>query len=539
MIFFIRFFAMRLPLVILILISGTFVFGQQKQISGGPLKPEQANVDVRHYTVSLDVSPSTQSYQGFTEIRFNLLAPSSDLIFDLANTFTVSAVLVDGKKLSFSHTDGLVKVKSGQQLTTGAHKIRFQFGGSPVVAVRAPWDGGIQWSTDSLGRTWIAMSCQEDGADVFFPCKDHPSDEPNEGADLIVTVPKGLVVAGPGMLIKQTSSGKKSTFHWQTKYTINTYSILFNVGHYAVVKKTYTTVAGNKLPMEFYVLDYNKEKAAKHLELLERSAHLMEKYFGEYPWVKEKIGIAETPHLGMEHQTMNAYGNHFKYVRMGTVDFDWLLTHEFGHEWWGNKISNIDWAHMWIHEGIDTFSDALFYEEYGGRKAYLDRMKDAATKFNNKLALVQGPVIDSRQTYHGDIYGKGAYFMHTLRFVLGDEVFFPAIKSFATDKRYTYDNFVKTEDVIAHFNAASGKDLKPLFDLYVYSIDKLQVHLKQTGLQTYELSTKNMKMDLPIEIETSSGRSKVQAGSKPVKINSATMPVIDPDAYYLKTITIE
>ena len=166
-------------------------------------------------------------------------------------------------------------------------------------------------------------------------------------------------------------------------------------------------------------------------------------------------------------------------------------------------------------------------------------MKDAATKFNNKLALVQGPVIDSRQTYHGDIYGKGAYFMHTLRFVLGDEVFFPAIKSFATDKQYTYDNFVKTEDVIRHFNAASGKDLQPLFDLYVYSIDKLQVNLKQTGLQTYELSTKNMKMDLPIEIETSSGRSKVQAGAKPVKINSNTMPVIDPDGYYLKVITVE
>jgi len=123
--------------------------------------------------------------------------------------------------------------------------------------------------------------------------------------------------------------------------------------------------------------------------------------------------------------------------------------------------------------------------------------------------------------------------------VLGDEVFFPAIKSFATDKQYTYDNLVKTEDVIRHFNAASGKDLQPLFDLYVYSIDKLQVHLKQTGLQTYELSTKNMKMDLPIEIQTSAGRSKVQAGAKPVKINSATMPVIDPDAYYLKTITIE
>lgn len=530
---------MRLLLVLLTVISSGFAAAQQKQLSGGPLKPEQANMDIKHYTVSLDVNPQTESYKGFTEIRLVTLAATADLLFDLDNAFTVSAITVDGKKADFSHSGGLIKLTTAKSLAPGVHTVKIDFGGKPLIAVRAPWDGGIQWSKDSLGRPWIAMSCQSDGADIFFPCKDHPSDEPDEGADLIVTVPKGLVVAGPGMLIKQSNAGKKSSFHWQTKYTINTYSILFNVGHYAVARKTYTTVLGNKVPMEFYVLDYNLPKAEKHLELLERSAQLMEKYFGEYPWAREKIGIAETPHLGMEHQTMNAYGNHYKYVKMGAVDFDWLLTHEFGHEWWGNKVSNVDWAHMWIHEGIDTFADALFYEQYGGRKAYLDRMKEAATRFNNKLALVQGPVIDSRQTYHGDIYGKGAYFMHTLRYVLGDSIFFPALKAFAMDPRFTYNHFVKTEDVISHFNALSGRNLQPLFDLYVYSIAKLKITVRQTGLQTYEIRTENMPMELPLEIQTTAGRTVIQVSSKPVKINSATMPVVDPDAYYLKTITIE
>lgn len=530
---------MRLLLVFLTIISANLISAQERTVSGGPLKPEQANMDVRHYTVSLDVSPENQSYAGYTEIRLDLKAASGDLLFDLDNNFTVSTVAVDGKKLSFTHENGLIRIKAPMPLPAGEHKVKIDFGGKPHIAVRAPWDGGIQWSKDSLGRPWIAMSCQEDGADLFFPCKDHPSDEPDQGADLIVTVPKGLVVAGPGLLISQQTKGKKSTFHWQTKYTINTYSILFNVGHYAVVKQTYTTVNGNNVPMEYYVLDYNKGKAAKHLELLERSARLLEKYFGEYPWVKEKIGIAETPHLGMEHQTMNAYGNHYKYVKMGAVDFDWLLTHEFGHEWWGNKVTNVDWAHMWIHEGIDTFADALFYEAYGGRKAYLDRMKDAAIRANNKLPLVQGPVIDSRQTYHPDIYGKGGYFMHTLRFVLGDSVFFPTLKAFATDPRFTYDHLVKTEDLIQHFNKATGRNLQPLFDLYVYSTDKLQLSLRQTGLQAYELRVQNLGMEIPMEVLTSAGKIIVKAGDNPVKISSATMPVIDPDGYYLKKITLE
>jgi aminopeptidase N len=530
---------MRSFFFLVLLFSGFSVLAQKSELSGGPLKPEQANMDIRHYTVSLDLAIESKSYKGFTEIKFDLASSSPDLIFDLSSNFTISALTVDGKKIPYTHVDGLIKVKASAPLNAGAHLVRIDYSGQPIIAKRAPWDGGIQWSTDSLGRPWIAMSCQEDGGDIFFPCKDHPSDEPNEGADLIVSVPKGLVVAGPGLLVKQSSNKSKSVFHWKTNYTINTYSILFNVGYYTIVKKTYTTVDGKKVPMEFYVLDYNKGRADKHLELLARSARLLEKYFGEYPWVKEKIGIAETPHLGMEHQTMNAYGNKFKYVKMGEVDFDWLLTHEFGHEWWGNKVSNIDWAHMWIHEGICSFADALFYEEYGGRKAYLNRMKEASVKFANKLPIVQGDVIDSRQTYHPDIYQKGAFFMHTLRYIMGDSVFFPTLKAFATNPLYSYDHFVTTENVLLHFNSAARRNLKPLFELFLYTTDKLQVSIKQTGLQKYEIKFLNLDMDLPVEVVTSKGLEKVIVGRKPVTVISDILPTVDPDGYYLKKTIIE
>ncbi len=511
----------------------------QVSVSGGRLKPEQAAMDIRHYTVNLDVSPETESYKGFTEIALNLLSTSPTLIFNLDNRFTVSKITVNGKQKTFTHQNGLISIPGSPDFAAGKQLVRINYGGKPMVAKNPPWDGGIQWTKDSLGRPWIAMSCQSDGAQIFFPCKDHPSDEPNEGADLVITVPKGLVVAGPGLLVKTSSSGKKSTFHWKTNYTISNYCILFNVGNYKLVSRSYTSVLGNKVPMQYYVLDYNLPKADKLLDLFERSSHMLEKYFGEYPWVKEKIAIAETPHLGMEHQTMIAYGNKYRYAKVGNVDFDWLLHHEFGHEWWANKVSNKDWAHMWIQEGICSFGDALFYEDFGGRQAYIDRMKTTAIHTQNKLPVVQGEEIDSRQTYQPDIYGKGAFFMHTLRYVIGDSIFFPALKGFATDPKYTYDNMVTTVDVMNYFNTASRKNLKPLFDLFIYTTDKLTINVKQSGLNTFLISFTNMEMTLPLEVQTSAGRQTILVSKKPVEIKSDQMPVIDPDSYYLKKLIIE
>jgi aminopeptidase N len=321
--------------------------------SGGVLKPEQAIMDIRHYTVALDVDPEQKTINGYTEIDLNLLKPSDILLFDLWHGLTISKVWVNGKIQTYTHTnDDLIKINLLQPLPAEKVKVKIAYSGKPAIAERAPWIGGFQWEKDSTGNPWISITCQGEGAKIYFPCKDHPGDEPNEGADMIITVPKGLVVAAPGLLQKVTNKKKKSTYHWKTNYTISNYCILFNAGKYKVVKRIYTTVEGNKVPMEYYVLEENAGKAEKLLDLYEQSARILEKYFGEYPWVKERIGLSETPHLGMEHQTNIAYGNKYRYEKLGEKDFDWLLHHEFGHEWWANKVTNRDWAHMWIQEGI-------------------------------------------------------------------------------------------------------------------------------------------------------------------------------------------
>lgn len=524
----------------LFLLLFSFFINAQNLKSGGKLKPEQAIMDIRHYTVALDVDPTQQTINGYTEIDFNLLQPTSHLLFDFWHGLTISQLWVNGKTNPYTHTDDdYIKIPLGQELPAGKVKVKIAYGGKPGIAERAPWVGGFQWEKDKSGNPWISITCQGEGAKIYFPCKDHPSDEPNEGADMIITVPKGLVATAPGLLQKVTTKKDKSTWHWKTNYTISNYCILFNVAKYKMAKRMYTTVNGNQVPMEYYVLEENFDKAEHLLDLYEQSCRIQEKYFGEYPWVKEAIRASETPHLGMEHQTNIAYGNKYRYEKLGGKDFDWLLHHEFGHEWWANKVTNRDWAHMWIQEGICSFGDAMATRELAGEEAYLKRMQQTARNAQNKLPIVQGDEIDSDQTYHGDIYGKGAFFMHTLRYVMGDDIFFPTLKKLATDPQYTYDNTVTTADVEKLFSGAYGKSLRPLFQLFLYTTNKLEIYVKQTGEDKYLVKTMNLDMSIPMDIATDTGIQRVTIDSKGVSVTSKSTIEIDSKVFYLKKLTIE
>ena len=525
-----------LILISILLISKSYA---QELTSGGKLKPEQAIMDVRHYTIALNLDFDQKTIDGYTTIDVIMAKPTHVLLFDLLDSLKVKQVLVNNKKEAFIYRDNLIRINLNNELPAGKAVVKVIYGGKPHVARRPPWDDGFIWSRDSTGHHWMAITAEGTGGKLFFPCKDHPSDEPNEGVDMFITVPKDLVVAGPGLLQKVTKQGNTATFHWKTNYTINNYSILFNVGDFAVISRKYTTVDGHVVPLQFYVLKEHEAKAAHHLDIFEKTIHEQEKYFGEYPWAKEKIAICETPHLGMEHQTMNAYGNKFHYTKVGGEDYDGLMHHEFGHEWWGNKVTAKDWADYWIHEGINTYGDALYVKEFEGEKAYIKFFKDASYRFGNKIPIVIGKDIDEEAAYNGDIYGKGAFFMHTICYIMGDSLFFPALKKFVTSAKYTYDNLVSTDDVEQYFSKESGRDLKPLFDLYLRSINKLDVHIKQISADRYLVQLQNMSMPLPMEVTTDAGTKKLSIDTKGVLVISKTTPVIDEDDFYLKKVVLE
>jgi aminopeptidase N len=531
---------MRLVVVVILLVS--LSAHAQNLRSGGTLKPEQAIMDIRHYTIALTVDPQQQSISGYTIIRLKLTTTSPVILLDFWHGLTTEKITVNDKPATFDHSlEDILTVKGTGEFKPGNYDVKVFYGGKPGVASRPPWTGGFQWSSDSQGNPWVAITCQSEGAKIFFPCKDHPSDEPNDGADMIITVPKGLTVAGPGLLKDVKENKTTTTFHWSTKYTISNYCLVFNVGKYKKVSRTYTTVDKHKVPLDFYVLEEHASNADRLLDFVERSCAVLEKYFGEYPWAKEKIGVAETPHLGMEHQTMIAYGNKFAFTQLGGKDFDWLMHHEFGHEWWANKVTNSDWAHMWIQEGICSFGDALFTLEMEGEESYLQRMRQTARATQNLKPMVSREEgVDSDDAYQADIYGKGAFFMHTLRYVMGDSVFFPALKKFATDPAYTYDNTVTTDDVEKHFSSAANKDLKPLFDLYLRTINKLEITINQTSDTGYVIRLLNFEGSLPVDLEVGGQIMRREVDRSGISIQSTTgYPTIDPKGYYLKKVILE
>jgi len=528
---------MRILLCCLLLVATSI--NAQKIAYGGKLKPEQANMDIQHYNIVLTVDLANKSIAGYTDVDMILKQPANVILLDLVDSLQVQQVWVNGKVTAFTHNNNLINITSATPFAAGDVVVKVRYGGKPMIAKRPPWDDGFTFTQDSLGNPWMAITAEGTGAKIYIPCKDHPSDEPDKGVDMQITVPEGLTVAGPGLLVQTKTRHHQTTFHWKTNYPINNYSILFNVGSYTVVARNYTTVNGNNVPMQFYVLKYHAALAPHHLELLENMAHVKEKYFGEFPWAKEKIGIVETPHLGMEHQTMNAYGNKFRYTKIGGQDFDGLMNHEFGHEWWGNKVTAADWADYWIHEGIGSYGDALYTYDKEGEQAYEGIFKHSIIGIKNDKPIVIGKDIEEEEAYHGDIYSKGAFFMHTLRYVLGDSIFFPTLKKLATDSQYTYHNLIGTIDVQQLFSKSSGIDLAPLFHLYIYTTDKLMILVKQVAFGKYLIQLQNIDMPLPLDIATNTGTQKLIVDKKGVTVSSTTMPLIDTNVFYIKEVVYE
>lgn len=532
---------MKNTLLLVFCLLTTMAIAQNRDISslssGGKLQPLQAIMDIRHYSINLNVDLTNKTIQGAAEVEMLLAKNTDTILLDLVNLLTIQKVSVNNKAVKFDHKDHKIYITGASPFLQGKQLVKVEYGGEPPIAVRPPWFGGFTFTKDRSGNPWVAINCQKEGARIYMPTKDHPSDEPNEGVDMMITVPDTLVVSGPGLLQKVTKSKGKKTYHWKTIYPMSTYTMVFNIGKFHVATDEYTTINGNKVPIQFYILAEDSAQAKKIIALKKRDSQVLEKYFGEYPWVKEKIGICAVPNSGMEHQTNITFQNKFEYTKIGESDYNANLFHEYAHEWWANKVTNKDWAHEWIQEGIGTYAEALIHYDLGGQEAY-DKIIDGHKRSIRYIKpMVGGEEMSEDETYaQSDIYTKGSFFMHSLRYVVGDQVFFPTLKKLATDPQYTYNNMVTTTDVEQLFSKASGMNLKPFFDFYCRTTSQLEIVVKQVGYQKYSIKVNNAFMKLPFEITSSDGVSKMMLDKEGITITSKTPPQVDNKGYYLKKV---
>jgi len=402
------------------------------------------------------------------------------------------------------------------------------------------------WKTTPSGADWISVALQNDGADLLFPCKDHPSDKPATAA-MHITVPDPLIATGPGKLENVTKNADgSSTYNWRMTNPIANYSIVFNAAPYKLVEDKYKSISGDMLQIVFYVIPEDAAKAPSLIAEQKKYLAFYEKYLGPYPFRAQKVGIAETPHLGMEHSTNIAYGNQFKYNPDGT---DWLLLHEFGHEWWANLVTATDWRDFWIHEGFQSFMDSLYQEHLHGKDAYLKSMQGRVKGLRNMQPVAPREPKISYQVYmaapdylksDGDIYGKGALILHSLRYLIGDDAFFRALHRMAyptkemeklTDGRQ--ERLVNTDDFLTIAEAESNMELDWFFELYLRQpkLPKLVTEVSGSSLNLRWETLNSMPFPMPIDVVIDGKTQRVEMKEGRASVNFISTISIDPNGW--------
>lgn len=447
--------------------------------TGAPRTPEQEAVVFEHADLSFKITPAKKSLAGDAALTFRATRPLERLVVELDRNYKVSEVSVDGQPVDaddWRNPDGRMTVELPQPLAAGQSAVlRIRYAGKPHVAKRAPWDGGFVWTRAPTGEPWIASAVQGNGCDMFWPCIDHPLGEP-EQVDQHITVPAPLVAAGNGIAMGMEEKDGWRTYHWRT-HDPNTYAIALNIGPYELLQAEYQSRYGNTIPLRFWHLRGNAEKAKGLFAEFSTMLDFFEEKIGPYPFADEKMGVVETPHLGMEHQTVNAYGNEYKKSEYG---YDWLLQHEFAHEWFGNQLTNRDWDDMWLHEGFGTYMQPLYLQWLRGDMAYYANLMKQRTALANKHPIVSGRPMREADVYSDergpghDIYYKGSFVLHVLRNLIGDEAFFAATRQLVYGTTEPQSGNFKprygtTRDFIEAVNAATGRDYQWFFDVYLYS----------------------------------------------------------------------
>lgn len=489
--------------------------------------------DVKKYDIVLEADFDQKSIKGSNkisiEIEKNILNPVFQIDLQKpmkADKITANFPIVDKK------TDGdFIFISAKKNFKKGDKVIiDIDFSGNPVIANRPPWDGGWIFTKDKNGNPWMSAADEGIGASIWLPTKDIWSDEPDNGITFKIITPKDLVGIAGGRLIKEENIGDKKAWTWETKNPINDYSIIPSIGKYVNFKDSYAGEKG-KLDLDYWVLDYNLDKAKKQFEQVKPMMKSFEHWFGPYPFYEDSYKLVESPHLGMEHQSNVAYGNHYGNGYLGSdisgtgigMRFDYIIIHESGHEWFANNITAKDQADMWVHEAFTDYSETLYVESLWGKAdadTYLQGLRDKIQ--NDKPIIGQYGV---RNEGSGDMYFKGANMIHTIRTVINDDEKFRQILR-GLNKDF-YHQTVTTEQVEKYFSDKSGIDLSSIFNQYLRTVKIPTLEYKQNGNQlTYKWTNVIPNLKFPIRLAdgqelkpTEQSQTVTLKSDKPVEFN--------------------
>jgi len=383
--------------------------------------------DASFYDLHVTVNPADSSIRGYNSITYRVLEPATRMQLDLQLPLEVDSMVQDGNRLEFSRDSNafFVALKAAQRAGT-RKTISVYYHGKPTVAKRPPWDGGFIWQRDSLGDRWVATANEGFGASAWWPNKDYLADEP-DSQRIAITVPDSMIDVSNGRLRATTHNADGTmAYEWFVSEPINNYNVEVNAGHYAHFSDTLKGERGT-LTLDFWPLAYHVDTAKVQFRQAKTMIECFEHWFGPYPWYKDGYKLIEAPHLGMEHQSGVAYGNHYKNGYAGRdlsgtgwgMKWDFIIVHESAHEWWGNNITAKDQADMWIHESFANYSEGIYTECRDGKEAGAEYIIGSRTRIQNDRPIIAPYGVNAEGS--GDMYYKGGSMLHTIRQLVNDD----------------------------------------------------------------------------------------------------------------------
>ena len=470
----------------------------------GNLNENRSSYRVSFYDINIDFDIKNKALEGFVKIKAESIKDLNKLQIDLAENLYVKKITYENKELSFSRKFDAVLIDFKSTISKGEiFEFTVFYHGIPQSADNPPWAGGFTWSKDKDNRDWVAVSCEGEGARIWWPNKDHITAE-GDSVRMVYTVPSNLVAVGNGKLKSVKNLGNKTSYEWFVSNPINNYNVSVQIGNYVAIQDTF--LKGDQTHfMNHYVLDYNKELASNFFPQSKEVIRFYEKYFGDYQWYEDGYKLVEVPYLGMEHQSAVTYGNGFSMYN-GVRSKSWpmygvidpLIIHETGHEWFGNSVTALDPTHIWIHEGLQVYSEAIFFEDkfdsYEVGVHYLNTLKN---RIANEIPIV-GRENENHWALHGDTYMKGAWVMHTLRSVINnDKIWFEILKEFMTENA---KGFADTNDFFKKVNDKTGVDYWYFAQQYFYSPNQPILEYYQTDNRFhYRWNNVNNDFGMPID----------------------------------------
>ena len=511
------------------------------------------NWDVLQYNITVKPNYESKSIEGICAMKFYDNG-ATKMQIDLQEPMLLdSAKDETGKSFSFAREKNVYWLAyrdmfSKMKKMSGVKTIFLYFHGKPKEAIRAPWDGGWIWKKDKNNNPWMSVACQGLGASVWYPCKDLQSDKPDSGAILQIIVPDSLVAVGNGRMINKKILGDGNTkYTWQVKNSINNYCIIPYIGKYVNFGEKYTGLKGN-LDMNYWVIDYNLEKAKKQFTDAPKMMKAFEYWFGPYPFYEDGYQLVDAPHLGMEHQSATAYGNGYKMGYAGKdlsgtgigLLWDFIIVHESGHEWFANNVCTSDIADMWVHEGFTCYSETLFTEYYYGKDSALIYLKGLRKNIQNDENII-GPYGVNKEG-SGDMYYKGANMLHIIRQLANNDELFRAMLIEINSKYHL--KTVTTKEIEDYMSKKLNLNLTSIFDQYLRSTNIPTLEYKKDGKKLlYRWTDAVEKLNMPIKIKVDSTQISINPTKEwqkqKLKKNISKSIIKVDDNYYIKSKYVE